>query len=54
MDEVLDIKVAKNMEVKFNKISKKLDLDPLNLDESISNRLFHQKPNLPYKNNFFK
>ena len=50
----MDIKVAKSMEVKFNKISKKLDPDLLNLDELISNWLFHQKPKLPDKNNFFK
>ena len=41
MERILDIKVAKNMEVKFNKISMKLDPNPLNFDELISNRLFH-------------
>ena len=40
------------MEVEFKKISKKLALDPLNIDGLILNRLFHQIPDLPDKNNF--
>ena len=48
----MDIKVAKNVEVEFNKISKKLAPDPLNLDKLILNRLFHQTQDLLDKNNF--
>ena len=47
ISRILDIKVAKNVEVEFNKTSKKLARDPLSLD-----RLFHQTLDLPYKNNF--
>ena len=52
MDNTFDIKVVKNVEVEFKKISKKLALDPLNIDRLILNRLFHQTPDLPDKNNF--
>ena len=52
MERILDIKVAKNVEVELNKISKKFTPFLLNLDKFISNRLFHQKPDLPDKNNF--
>ena len=47
MEKIFDIKVAKNVEVEFNLISKKFAPDPLNID-----RLFHQIPDLPDKNNF--
>ncbi len=47
MEKIFNIKVAKNVEVEFKKISKKFDPDPLNID-----RLFHQIPDLPVKNNF--
>ena len=47
MKKIFDIKVAKNMEVEFKKFSKKLALNPLNID-----RLFHQIPDLPDKNSF--
>ena len=39
------------MEVEFKKISKKLAPDPLNMDRLILNRLFHQTPDFPDKNN---
>jgi hypothetical protein len=52
MEKIFDIKVAKNVEVEFKKISKKLAPDPLNIDRLILNRLFHQIPDLPDKNNF--
>ena len=48
----MDIKVAKNVEFKFNKISKKLAPVTLNLDRLILDRLFNQKTDLPDKNNF--
>ncbi len=52
MKKIFDIKVAKNVEVEFKKISKKLAPDPLKIDRLILNRLFHQTPDLPDKNNF--
>ena len=52
MERIFDIKVSKNVEVKFKEISKKLAPDPLNIDRLILNRLFHQIPDLPDKNNF--
>ena len=52
MERIFDIKVSKNVEVKFQEISKKLAPDPLNIDRLILNRLFHQTPDLPDKNNF--
>ena len=52
MEKIFDIKVVKNVEVEFKKISKKLAPDPLNIDRLILNRLFHQIPDLPDNNNF--
>ena len=52
MERILDIKVAKNVEVELNQISKKLTSFPLNLNRLMSSRLFHQKPDLPDKNYF--
>ena len=52
MERIFDIKVSKNVEDKFQEISKKLAPDPLNIDRLILNRLFHQKPDLNYRNNF--
>ena len=52
MERIFDIKVSKNVEVKFKEVSKKLAPDPLNIDRLILNRLFHQTPDLPDKNNF--
>ena len=52
MERIFDIKVSKNVEVQFKKISKKLAPDPLNIDRLILNRIFHQTPNLLDKNNF--
>ena len=52
MEKIFDIKVSKNVEVKFQEISKKLAPDPLNLDRLILNRLFDQTSDLPDKNNF--
>ena len=46
MEKIFDIKVVKNVEVEFKKISKKLDPDPLNIDRSILSGLFHQIPDL--------
>ena len=52
MERIFDMKVSKNVEVKFKEISKKLAPDPLNIDRLILNRLFHQITDLPDKNNF--
>lgn len=52
MEKIFDVKVSKNVEVKFKEISKKLAPDPLNIDRLILNRLFHQTPDLPDKDNF--
>ena len=52
MERIFDINVSKNVENKFKEISKKLAPDPLNIDRLILNRLFHQIPDLPDKNNF--
>ena len=52
MEKIFDIKVVKNVEVEFKKISKKLAPDPLSIDKLVLNRLFHQITDLPDKNNF--
>ena len=52
MERIFDIKVSENVELKFKEISKQLAPDPLNIDRLILNRLFHQTPDLPDKNNF--
>ena len=51
MERIFDIKVSEKVEGKFKEISKKLAPDPLNIDRLILNRLFHQTPDLPDKNN---
>ena len=51
MERIFDIKMSENIEDKFKEISKNLAPDPLNIDRLILNRLFHQTPDLPDKNN---
>tara|TARA_B100000941_G_scaffold175988_1_gene125961 strand:+ start:155 stop:610 length:456 start_codon:yes stop_codon:yes gene_type:complete len=51
MERIFDTKVSENVELKFKEISKQLAPDPLNIDRLILNRLFHQTPDLPDKNN---
>ena len=51
MERILDIKLSKNVDVEFNKISKKLAPDPLNIDRLIL-ILFNQTPDLSDNNNF--
>ena len=51
MERIFDIEVSENIEVKFKEISKRLAPDPLNIDRLILNRLFHQTPDFPDKNN---
>ena len=52
MERILDIKVARNVEFKFNKNSKKFAHETLNLDRWILDKLFNQNIDLPDKNNF--
>ena len=51
MELIFDIKVFKNVEVKFKQISKKLAPDQLNTNRLILNRLFDQAADLHYKDN---
>ena len=52
MERIFDIKVSKNVEVKFKEISKQFALDPLNVERLKLNRLFHQILDLHIKKNF--
>ena len=51
MERIFDTKFSNNIELKFKQISQELAPDPLNVDRLILNRLFHQTPDLPDKNN---
>ena len=51
MERVFDTKISKNIESKFKEIANELAPDPLNVDRLVLNRLFHQTPDLPDKNN---
>ena len=51
MEKIFDAKVSNNIELKFKEIAKELAPDPLNIDRLILNRLFHQTPDFPDKNN---
>ena len=46
------IYIDNKVELKFQEVAKELAPDPLNVDRLILNRLFHQTPDLPDKNNF--
>ena len=52
LERIFDFKVSENVESKFKEISKKLAPDPLNIDRLTLNRLFHQTPDFPDRNNF--
>ena len=52
MERIFDIKVSKKIELKFKEISQELAPDPLNIDRLVLNRLFHQTPDFPDKDNF--
>ena len=52
MERIFDTKFSNNIESKFKQIAQELAPDPLNVDRLILNRLFHQTPDLPDKNNF--
>ena len=51
MERIFDTKFSNNIESKFKQIAQELAPDPLNVDRLILNRLFHQTPDLPDKNN---
>ena len=51
MERIFDIKISKNIELKFKEIADELAPDPLNMDRLILNRLFHQTPDSPDKKN---
>ena len=51
MERIFDTKFSNNIESKFKQIAQQLAPDPLNVDRLILNRLFHQTPDLPDKNN---
>ena len=51
MERIFDAKISKNTELKFREIANEIAPDPLNVDRLILNRLFHQTPDFPDKNN---
>ena len=51
MEKIFDTKISNNIESRFKEIAKELAPDPLNVDRLILNRLFHQTPDFPDKNN---
>ena len=51
MERIFDTKISNNIELRFKEIAKELAPDPLNVDRLILNRLFHQTPDFPDKNN---
>jgi len=51
MERIFDTKISKNIESKFKEVANQLSPDPLNMDRLILNRLFHQTPDSPDKNN---
>ncbi len=51
MERIFDTKISTNIESKFKEIANELAPDPLNVDRLVLNRLFHQTPDLPDKNN---
>ena len=51
MERIFDTKISNNVESKFKEIANELAPDPLNIDRLILNRLFHQTPDFPDKEN---
>ena len=51
MERIFDTQISNKIESKFKEIANELAPDPLNLDRLILNRLFHQTPDFPDKNN---
>ncbi|MBO8221774.1 hypothetical protein [Prochlorococcus marinus] len=51
IEKIFDTKIANSIESKFKEIANELAPDPLNIDRLILNRLFHQTPDSPDKEN---
>ena len=51
MERIFDTKISNNIESKFKETANELAPDPLNMDRLILNRLFHQTPDSPDKEN---
>ena len=51
MERIFDTKISNNIELKFKEVANELAPDPLNMDRLILNRLFHQTPDTPDKEN---
>ena len=51
MERIFDTRISSNIESKFQEIANEIAPDPLNMDRLILNRLFHQTPDSPDKNN---
>ena len=51
MERIFDTRISNNIESKFKEIANELAPDPLNMDRLILNRLFHQTPDSPDKEN---
>ena len=51
MERIFDIKVSDKIEANFKEIAGEIAPDPLNIDRIILNRLFHQTPDFPDRQN---
>ena len=51
MERIFDTRIPSKIGLKFKEISNELAPDPLNMDRLILNRLFHQTPDSPDKQN---
>ena len=51
MERIFDTRLSNNIESTFKEIANELAPDPLNVDRLILNRLFHQTPDFPDKEN---
>ena len=51
MERILDVKVPEDIDNKFRELAGELAPDPLNADRLRLNRLLHQTPDLPDRNN---
>jgi len=50
-EKIFETKISNSIESKFKEIANELAPDPLNIDRLILNRLFHQTPDYPDKEN---
>ena len=51
MERIFDVKVPEDIDNKFRELAGELAPDPLNADRLRLNRLLHQTPDLPDRNN---